>query len=659
MIVTAPQRTQGWGGGCEGTGQQAVGAVNDTFTTFTAELSLTEDLCIRTEWRSGLEKRIVCSRRSIFERRRAEDAEQLVPTLPELAELRERTAAADAEQRSAAALGRRLYGAIDPDGHLLRELSPALHGTGRVRIIFVLEDPHLELLPWELLNCSGVGPISDAPDGFLALHPRFSIVRTGKPGGRPAPTWVPVPPRVLYVNAGRTELVDEDGPVDEDGRHRRYNKLSDRKAEHCGLTSPMLVKELDGVRYREVRSALTNNEPANIFHFTGHGAGGDGESAPRLLFPSGKAHDAACDRAESLTADQLGDDLFAYRIQLAVLAACSVGADRDWTGFGATLVQFGVRAVVSMQALLDDRAGDEFCKELYTQLRSGVGLDSAVAAARRHLHDEEFRDWWLPLLHTSDIETELRFAPDAVGPRTSVASRPVVTTSGSPVPRQYFFRSGSGVRIPWVLDERGSPAALLSSDAAACARVSGAQVHIGLVDRTGRVYTWWDPVGLEQLEEVLAVHAHARHVELLVVAAGALRTYVVYPDGHLAPREQHPGIGVAATWVGDGFWWIDERGNRGSDDRSASSRLPSRGLTSLDAAIGGRVQMVAVTTATELFVERGSGHDRDGALRSVALDSPPSWVSVVRSTSDAPDEVVVGFRDSRLESWRWRDLTPC
>ncbi len=557
------------------------------------------------------------------------------------------------EESETRTIGRELLDAALPaEGRdrWIAKFVEARRGGFGVRITLNLSE-ELEVLPWELLNV-GSAPDLEAPNGFLALDPGFSIVRTGSEAEKRVPTGRD-PLRILVVDAGGTTLVEG-------------TRTYDRLPGHGGSVARMRLapetcqRVLDGERVRyapDVVGELRVGGPYNVFHFTGHGEQGGHVDCPRLLFPDDTAppDDRRRVKARSVYPDLLGRDLSQAGVELAVIAACHAGTGGWWTGFGAKLLENGVPGVISMQALLEDRAGDIFCGALYECLRRGRSLDAAVAAARRRVYDEaDFKDWWLPVVHA---RSEVRFAASILNEPGSAATVPSVLTSPMKYARQYFLEDGAGRAREWSLPGGGpSSDEVLSSDAAACARVDGNAVRVGLLDTRATVNTWWTPFDVPGLRAVVSLHAHPRHTELLVVADGVTRILVAYPDGYFAVRDEQQGVATAAGWVGDGFWWLDEHGCFRSDARSAPYQLPAKGLTGLDVALGREVWMVGVTTGDALVVERGSVDSRGSEVRARPVEEPPSRIAVVRSLAGEPESVVIALGE-RLQRWHWDDLT--
>lgn len=112
---------------------------------------------------------------------------------------------------------------------------------------------------------------------------------------------------------------------------------------------------------------------AELFHFAGHADAG------RLLLAQGGALNAT-----SFTAPRLA------RCQLAVLAACSTGAndDRgllDASGMVRALLRAGVPRVVATRWAVDSAATHDLCQGFYAALRSGEAVSSALLTAQQQL----------------------------------------------------------------------------------------------------------------------------------------------------------------------------------------------------------------------------------------------------------------------------------
>ncbi len=566
-----------------------------------------------------------------------------------------------AELQAAKSIGIALYRQILPDegSHEWTDRFVEAREEGRgVRIRLNLT-PDLELLPWELLNASHVERqdsktgLVKSPDSFLALDTAYSIVRTGSAASK-SDAVKPGRLKVLLVNAGRLPLQDGESPYAE------VVPQGASMASDLGLPPDSCAEELDyeGVYYDpDVTDALRVEGRQNTFHLTGHGEQDSDGRLARLLFPQVGAEnkDGRVD-STSVYPGRLGDELEKSGIKLAVIEACHAGTGHAWTGFGSKLLEAGVPAVVSMQALLDHRGGDLFCGAMYRALRQGVSLDRAVALARLSTsEDANLRDWWLPVLHTrSQIQFEASES-NTESPRGAA----VLTAGQAPdTAGDYWIGDSPHKARQWVGPQtsdrdRDRDRIALSSDAAVCARREGGAIEVGLLDGQGEPTTWWNPIPIPRLESVVAVHAQRNHVELLVASDASTTTFGAYDNGDRFSHKRHHGRAVAGGWTGDGFAWIDNAGTLRSDSPT-SLGLTRTGLTGLDVGIGDGVRMVATTTGAALEIERGPIGGQ-GETRRLQLDRHASAVSVVRPMGEAPSMVIVDFGDDQ-ERLTWDDL---
>jgi CHAT domain-containing protein/tetratricopeptide (TPR) repeat protein len=123
----------------------------------------------------------------------------------------------------------------------------------------------------------------------------------------------------------------------------------------------------------EVRNHL---EAVEVFHFAGHGYGGDGGG---LILRGGDGGPAL------LTAAEI-QDLHLSRCQLAVLSGCATGSgERDGPGDPQSLVwaflHAGAREVVASLWNLDSAGTQVFMSEFYTAMFSGATADQSLRRA--------------------------------------------------------------------------------------------------------------------------------------------------------------------------------------------------------------------------------------------------------------------------------------
>jgi tetratricopeptide (TPR) repeat protein len=257
--------------------------------------------------------------------------------------------------------------------------------NGGLRLRLMIEAPELALLPWEYLYLAPGGEYEAL--FFLALQRDISIVRH--------------------------EVIDEAEPLLE--QRKRYRMIvasaspkdqdplkieEDRKAiaqmiagQEIGAVEPVWV---DSATRKLLREKL--RQPADVFHFAGHGYFDNKKG--QIILEKGDGQ-----RSDFYNATLLANLLRGARIKLAVLNACETAARSDentWCGVASALVRAGTAAVVASQYRLQDRNAIPLAEELYRSVLSGDTIDEAVYQARNAIHQQsglENRDWGAPVLY--------------------------------------------------------------------------------------------------------------------------------------------------------------------------------------------------------------------------------------------------------------------
>ncbi len=518
--------------------------------------------------------------------------------------------------------------------------------------------PKLDQLPWELLHvgsdaCNGVG------DGFLALHPRMSIVRTGRWGEARGIELKDL--SILAAHTGGSSLHHDGVP------YARLGTWADARTR-LGLVSSDALAGATVVTFNDLRGHIA--EAHNLFHFSGHGVTGD---PPTVLFAmhanAERDHGNKPLEAYAVPPGALAALLKESSIDVAVIAACNSGIGGWWSAFGPALLERGVPAVVSMQALLSDEGGDVFCAELYGQLRQGVTLDAAVTSARIKVRSDGSGDWWLPMLHTA---SEIRFnrTHDEDGNRTRPLNAAPSSVCGRPraedEPLRYWFsedgRGPQARRVPRTSVIAPDGSMIASADHSA----GRDQLQISSAGSRDR----WTAADVPGLSAVLAVAGHrGRHASALVKVGAHLQVVVVYPDGEVVCRPVSDAT-VAdgdrlGAWTGESFWWIDVRGTLCGEGVRNAGPLPSRAVASIDVACGGTVWLTALLAAGQVHVLRRDtalmgeiGGSEVRTLRDLPSElggAGPLDLSVVRTHGAAPSEIVVAAGD-RASVVTWSEL---
>jgi hypothetical protein len=264
--------------------------------------------------------------------------------------------------------------------------------------------PALSCLPWEYAQVALHEGEATAQD-YWGQDYRLSIVRH-EMIAVPAPPFRSTPRRrVIFAMASpkphkkypRLKL-----PEEQKGIREELNRIPGVEAEYL----PDYEKEphSTGTTVDAVEAAL--NEPADIFHFSGHGdsretepAGWGGRPGSGVLVFDDGAH-----FAQEARADMISQLLAEGQVRLAVLDACETG-QRDmfqrWSSVALALLQRGIPAVVAMQYSIRDDAAKEFAKRIYEELVAGRTIDEAVAKGRLAISrfDQRTLDWGSPVLY--------------------------------------------------------------------------------------------------------------------------------------------------------------------------------------------------------------------------------------------------------------------
>ena len=285
------------------------------------------------------------------------------------------------------ALGETLAGALFTP--TVRELFVASLAATRVeqglRLRLLLDAPALANLPWEYLYHMPAGLSGEkGRDGFLALHPRLSIVRHE---AIPTPTPSVAAKLPLKLIAGLASPSDQ-APLD---------LAAERRFVEAALTDaqPIDARFIENLSVAQLEAAGAG---VHIFHFAGHGvfradAGGG------LLLSDAQG------RAQFYDAERLALTLRALGVRVALLGACET-AKRDglraWNSIAAALMKVGLGACVAMQSAIYDTSALAFNRAFYRALTAGLSLDEAVSAGRISIvnaDDTSSADWGTPVLY--------------------------------------------------------------------------------------------------------------------------------------------------------------------------------------------------------------------------------------------------------------------
>lgn len=261
------------------------------------------------------------------------------------------TSPAEVARADAAELSHRILGAWD--SHL-----------EQVRTLVVETDTAIAQIPWlALVRRNGHYWSED-----------FAVrVRAGAFGGQDA---APLAPNIPALFVGAPSFSGQDGLGDLQSARAEAEKVS----AHFPRSIPMMGQS---ALLSKVRERLPQ---VQLFHFTGHGYGGEGGG----LLLRGAAGGAALLRAADI------QDLDLSRCNLVVLAGCSTAAgERGGPGDPHSLVRgflhAGAQDVVAGLWDLDSAATQALVDSFYGALLRGIPVDeslrTAVAAARsRYAH---------------------------------------------------------------------------------------------------------------------------------------------------------------------------------------------------------------------------------------------------------------------------------
>lgn len=249
--------------------------------------------------------------------------------------------------------------------------------------------------------------------GFLALDPRFSLVRH-EPLPHPHPTYSgtdksqanlrvviaaasPKTQSQLNVNQEASDIADAVKLFRIDG----------------GELAPILLTDATAP---DIAQALKGASSATIFHFAGHGisesvgnpfAGGGTRDEGFIFLLEDKVR-----KTESkVRADDLAKLLQSSGVRLAVFSACYSGTRSErypWDGVAGALTVRDVPATIAMQYEVFDTHALAFAKALYCALAAGLSLDEAMSLGRQGMwgvssqqpEQQGYLEWGVPVLYS-------------------------------------------------------------------------------------------------------------------------------------------------------------------------------------------------------------------------------------------------------------------
>ncbi len=266
--------------------------------------------------------------------------------------------------------GERLFNALMVEGarDIFRSARAAAEISGKgLRLTLCLSDaPALMDLPWEFLY--------EKPR-FLSQSIYSPVVRSLDLRDVPTPHPVSLPLNVLGLISSPGGFVNLD--VEEEKR-----KLA-AALEKLVSEGMVTLEWLEGGSLKELDRSINRNQGIHVFHFIGHG-GYDTRDHRGILVLEGDHGEA-----QEVTGEELGLLFQDERgLKLAVLNSCEGARNSHvdpFSGAAASLVNFGVPAVIGMQFEITDRAAIAFSASLYEALARNLPVDAALAQARRSI----------------------------------------------------------------------------------------------------------------------------------------------------------------------------------------------------------------------------------------------------------------------------------
>jgi len=264
-----------------------------------------------------------------------------------------------------AALGQRLYAWLNPTE------APWLDGMRqehRDLCLYITVEQRLRHLPWELLQDRGGFLCGDPNRPFAPMRRVHDRVLDGiETQNRPL--------RILFMASSPLDVhpvlafEDEEALILEATRRAGLDLVVEESGSLEGLAD--WIDAHDAGYF-------------DVVHLTGH-AEVEGDRAV-FVFENRLGH-AERANAEDIARVFQASNRFP---RLLFLSGCLTGAapgQGKLPSLCEKLVEAGVPAVLGWALAVGDHAASQAAEVLYERLASGVGLDLAVAHARRHLHD--------------------------------------------------------------------------------------------------------------------------------------------------------------------------------------------------------------------------------------------------------------------------------
>jgi hypothetical protein len=133
----------------------------------------------------------------------------------------------------------------------------------------------------------------------------------------------------------------------------------------------------------ELDDAINQHHEIHVFHFIGHGGYDTDDQSGVLILENefGDPHEVSGEELGLLLQDERS-------LRLAVLNSCEGARSSHvdpFSGAAASLVHYGVPAVIGMQFEITDEAAIAFAGRLYGALARNFPVDAALAQARRSI----------------------------------------------------------------------------------------------------------------------------------------------------------------------------------------------------------------------------------------------------------------------------------
>lgn len=165
--------------------------------------------------------------------------------------------------------------------------------------------------------------------------------------------------------------------------------VEEEKAKLTAALAPLCDEGLVNLEWlnrgtlRELDEAINQQGEIHIFHFVGHGSYDTHDQSGILMLENerGDPHEVSGEELGLLLQDERS-------LRLAVLNSCEGARSSHvdpFSGAAASLVHYGVPAVIGMQFEITDEAAIAFAGRLYDALARGFPVDAALAQARRSI----------------------------------------------------------------------------------------------------------------------------------------------------------------------------------------------------------------------------------------------------------------------------------